>query len=141
MVHKLKEVEQKENEIEQILIQNNNLMKLLLESTRENKSKVCLKHVSYHVIGVHVPLVRVQPGLVETFCWLIRCSANLDLGLWRFQISFMDHDDEVVVMCKVILWVYETKSNILTVVAVDKFLNFPRGIFGNRNCNINIQLP
>ncbi|KAL5259316.1 hypothetical protein ACHWQZ_G009677 [Mnemiopsis leidyi] len=39
VVHKLKEMEQKENEIEQILIQNNNLMKLLLESTRENKSK------------------------------------------------------------------------------------------------------
>ena len=50
MVHKLKEVEQKENEIEQILIQNNNLMKLLLESTRENKSKVCSEHVYYHVI-------------------------------------------------------------------------------------------
>jgi hypothetical protein len=41
MVLKLKDVEQKENEIEQVLIQNNNLMKLLLESTRENKSKVC----------------------------------------------------------------------------------------------------
>jgi len=40
MVLKLKDVEQKENEIEQVLIQNNNLMKLLLESTRENKSKV-----------------------------------------------------------------------------------------------------
>ncbi|XP_063680380.1 uncharacterized protein LOC134815732 isoform X1 [Bolinopsis microptera] len=40
MVQKLKEVEQRENEIEHVLIQNNNLMKLLLENSRESKSKV-----------------------------------------------------------------------------------------------------
>ena len=40
MVQKLKDVEQKETEIEQVLIQNNNLIKLVLDSTRENKSKV-----------------------------------------------------------------------------------------------------
>lgn len=40
MVQKLKEVEQRENEIEHVLIQNNNLMKLLLENSRESKTKV-----------------------------------------------------------------------------------------------------